>query len=204
MATQAERRATTRQALLEAAATTLVERGASGFTTTAVAETAALSNGALFRHFPTRLDLVCATVEHVLAELRGVYADRFERRAGSGTLQELLELLWKCMSDQRLAAVYELYTQCRTDDDLLRSVQPIVMDHVDQVGVLAATVLTRIEDPVPPHAASFVMVAIMSMQGLIINNLAGTSLGVERDLIVALAESYRRNRSHDSSGDPPS
>jgi len=194
MPTQAERRATTRQALLDAAATTLVQRGASGFTTTAVAESAALSNGALFRHFPTRLDLVAATVEHVLAELRGVYATRFARSSGSATTpEELLELLWDCMSDARLAAVYELYTQCRTDDDLLRSVQPIVMDHVDQIGVLAATVMTRIDDPVPPHAASFVTLAILSMQGLIINNLAGTSLGVERDLIVALAESYRRS-----------
>ena len=200
MPTQAERRATTRQALLDAATATLVQRGASGFTTTAVAETATLSNGALFRHFPTRLDLVSATVEHVLAELRGVYATHFNRSASPATPEELLGLLWDCMSDQRLAAVYELYTQCRTDDDLLRSIQPIVIDHLDQIGVLAATVMSHIDDPVPPYAEPFVTLAILSMQGLIINNLAGTSIGVERDLIVALADSYRLNRS----GDPQS
>ena len=203
MPTQAERRATTRQALLDAAAATLVKRGASGFTTTAVAETAALSNGALFRHFPTRLDLVSTTVEHVLAELRGVYATNFNRSATATTPEELLELLWVCMSDQRLAAVYELYAQCRTDDDLLRSIQPIVMDHLDQIGVLAATVMTRIDDPVPPYAVPFVTLAILSMQGLIINNLAGASIGVERDLIIALADSYRLNRSSPSSGPSP-
>src|SRR5687767_166333 len=171
MPTQAERRASTRGALLDAAAATLVEAGATGFTTAAVAARAELSNGALFRHFPTRLDLVAATVVHVLAELRGHYVERFARST-QADVRRLLELLWECMSDPRLAAVYELYTQCRTDDALLAAVQPIVMEHVDHIGELAAAVLGQLDRRLPADPQAFVMLAILSMQGLIINNLA--------------------------------
>ena len=189
MPTQAERRASTRGALLDAAAGTLVEAGATGFTTAAVATRAELSNGALFRYFPTRLDLVAATVEHVLAELRGHYVERFATST-QADVRRLLELLWECMSDPRLAAVYELYTQCRTDDVLLAAVQPIVMEHVDRIGELAATVLGQLDRPLPGDPQAFVMLAILSMQGLIINNLAGTGVGVERDLINGLVAAY--------------
>jgi AcrR family transcriptional regulator len=189
MPTQAERRASTRGALLDAAAATLVEAGATGFTTAAVAARADLSNGALFRYFPTRLDLVAATVEHVLAELRGHYVERFATSTQTD-VRRLLELLWECMSDPRLAAVYELYTQCRTDDSLLTAVQPIVMEHVDRIGELAATVLGQLDRQLSGDAQAFVMLAILSMQGLIINNLAGTGVGIERDLIVGLVAAY--------------
>jgi len=189
MPTQAERRASTRGALLDAAAATLVEAGATGFTTAVVATRADLSNGALFRYFPTRLDLVAATVEHVLAELRGHYVERFATSTQTD-VRRLLELLWECMSDPRLAAVYELYTQCRTDDALLAAVQPIVMDHVDRIGELAATVVGQLDRELRGDPQAFVMLAILSMQGLIINNLAGTGLGIERDLIVGLVAAY--------------
>ena len=189
MPTQAERRASTRSALLDAAAATLVDAGASGFTTAAVAARADLSNGALFRHFPTRLDLVAATVEHVLAELRSYYAERFDS-SEHADVARLLELLWECMSDPRLAAVYELYTQCRTDERLLAAIQPVVIEHVDRVGELAVTVLARLDRPLPVDPQAFVMLAILSMQGLIINNLAGSGVGVERDLITGLIAAY--------------
>ena len=191
MATQAERRASTRQALLDAAARTLVERGASGFTTAAVASSAGLSNGALFRYFPTRLDLVAATVEHVLARLRHMYEDRFTAaRPADATPAVLLDLLWECMSDSELAAVYELYTQCRSDVELLRVLQPIVVEHGDHIRELASTVNAELGLTDPVVAESITSLAILAMQGLVINNLAGTALGVERDLIAMLDGAY--------------
>jgi AcrR family transcriptional regulator len=189
--TQAERRASTRQALLDAAAHTLVQRGASGFTTAAVASTAGLSNGALFRYFPTRLDLVAATVEHVLARLRHMYEERFTAaRPADATPAALLALLWECMSDPELAAVYELYTQCRSDDDLLRVLQPIVVEHGDHIRELASTVNAELGLTDPVVAEGITGLAILAMQGLVINNLAGTALGVERDLIAMLDAAY--------------
>ena len=77
VATQAERRKQTRTRLLEAGTAVLLDQGAAGFSTVAVAETAELSNGAVFNHFDTRLDLLAATVEFALAELREGFARSF-------------------------------------------------------------------------------------------------------------------------------
>lgn len=63
--TQAQRREGTIGALLDATVTCLAHRGYAGTSTAAVCAEAGVSQGALFRHFPTRQDLLVATAEHV-------------------------------------------------------------------------------------------------------------------------------------------
>src|SRR5437899_3023757 len=69
--TQAERRATTRAKLLEAAMTSLIERGYGGTTLADVVARAGLTNGALWRHFRSKGALmaeVALACEEQLAE----------------------------------------------------------------------------------------------------------------------------------------
>lgn len=63
--TQAQRRQGTIGALLEATVTCLTERGYAATSTAVVCAQAGVSQGALFRHFPTRQALLVATAEHV-------------------------------------------------------------------------------------------------------------------------------------------
>lgn len=63
--TQAERREGTIAALLDAAVRCLTERGYAATSTAAICAEAGVSQGALFRHFPTRQALLVATAEHV-------------------------------------------------------------------------------------------------------------------------------------------
>ena len=49
---------------------------------------------------------------------------------------------------------------------------------------------TGLDRPLSGDPQAFVMLAILSMQGLIVNNLAGTGIGVERDLIAGLVAAY--------------
>ena len=70
--TQAERSATTRQALLDATIRCLVEEGYANTTTARVAELAGVSRGAHLHHFQTRSSLVAAAVEHLRARRAGV------------------------------------------------------------------------------------------------------------------------------------
>ena len=63
--TQAQRREGTIGALLEATVACLTERGYAATSTAAVCAEAGVSQGALFRHFPTRQALLVATAEHV-------------------------------------------------------------------------------------------------------------------------------------------
>jgi AcrR family transcriptional regulator len=63
--TQAQRREGTITALLDATVRCLTERGYAATSTAVVCAEAGVSQGALFRHFPTRQALLVATAEHV-------------------------------------------------------------------------------------------------------------------------------------------
>jgi len=63
--TQAQRREATIGALLDATVVCLATRGYAATSTAAVCAEAGVSQGALFRHFPTRQALLVATAEHV-------------------------------------------------------------------------------------------------------------------------------------------
>ena len=80
---QARSRATI-DAMLDAAARILGDRGWTGLTTNAVAETAGVSIGSLYQYFPNKLALIEAVrrrhFDEVLAVLRAAADDRMTRR----------------------------------------------------------------------------------------------------------------------------
>ena len=168
--TQAERRATTRAALLDAALATLVEQGAAGFTTTSVCRRAGLSQGALFKHFPTKDDLLAAVSEHLFDELRDDYDQRFHDLPDpERTVARAIDLLWVAMGDPRLHAAYDLYTAARTDDTLRTSLAPVVTAHVERLHALGNELLADLGVAPSPRTAATIDLAILSMQGLMLN-----------------------------------
>ena len=203
VATQAERRKQTRAKLLEAGTAVLVEQGAAGFSTVAVADKAELSNGAVFNHFDTRLDLLAATVEHSLAELRESFAQSFTVVGADATATELLTILWQAMSRPEQTAVVEVFAQARTNPELQALLTPIVEDHhrhiktlVDflaEVQVEGAQVRSGGEGGDPPvpgergitpdFVSQMSFLFIYAMVGLTINNEAGAALGSHETLI---------------------
>lgn len=199
MATQAQRRAITRQALLDAAADVLVADGLAGFTTAAVTTRADLSNGALFGHFPTRLELLAATVEHILGRLRAGYEQTFADLEDHLVAPEtLLELLWASMADAQFGAVLGVYTQARTDRELLAAIHDIVVRHGSYVGQINRRIAASFAPDDPERALQITRIgtiAIISLQGLVVSHMVGASMGGERDLIGAFAEMLEQARS---------
>ena len=59
----------TRAALIEAARAALIELGLASAPTAVIAARAGVSHGTLFRHFPTKTDLLIAVVQAILADL---------------------------------------------------------------------------------------------------------------------------------------
>src|SRR5438045_408046 len=130
MATQDERRAATRGALLDAAVETLIDGGVRGFSTGEVVRRAGLSNGAPSRDHPTSAPLLAAAVAHLCTRLRQDYEDAFESLdADKRTVANLLEMLWRVMSDPALAAVFEVYTAARSDAWMQAAIEPVVTIH---------------------------------------------------------------------------
>jgi AcrR family transcriptional regulator len=64
--TQAERSAGTRARILKAAVNCLYKHGYGATTTVSVAATAKVSRGAMLHHFPSKADLMLATLQHVM------------------------------------------------------------------------------------------------------------------------------------------
>lgn len=170
--TQEERRAATRAALLEAALETLVEVGVAGFTTTEVVRRAGTSQGALFKHFPTKADLWTATIEHLFAALR----DDWERevqavRPEDRSAHLAVDLLWRQMHDVRIGAAFELYTVARTDETLRASLEPVVRDHVARLHELSLLALPA--DLGDADAlGGLVDLVVLAIQGLVIDDMA--------------------------------
>lgn len=170
--TQAERRTATRAALLEAALETLVAVGVAGFTTTEVVRRAGTSQGALFKHFPTKADLWTATIEHLFAALR----DDWERevqavRPEDRSAHLAVDLLWRQMHDVRIGAAFELYTVARTDETLRASLEPVVRDHVARLHELSLLALPA--DLGDADAlGGLVDLVVLAIQGLVIDDMA--------------------------------
>jgi AcrR family transcriptional regulator len=200
VATQAERRKQTRRKLLEAGTSVLLQQGAAGFSTVAVADAAELSNGAVFNHFSTRLDLLTATVEFALAELREGFAQEFSVVGADASATELLSILWQCMDRPEQVAVTEVFALARTNPELQEALTPIVQDHHRHIKNMLALLAdaqvgaadnrsTDSGGTRPAHGitAEFVesvsFLFIYAMVGLTINNAAGAGIGAEDDFL---------------------
>ncbi|GLZ14330.1 TetR family transcriptional regulator [Actinomadura sp. NBRC 104425] len=117
--TQEERRTRTQRLLLDATMECLVDLGWSGTSTTEVARRAGVSRGAQQHHYPTKMVLVAAALEHLLERQRLAYESAFavlppERRNVEGAL----DLLWEVFRGRPARALLELAVAARTDDDL--------------------------------------------------------------------------------------
>lgn len=126
MATQAERSAATREALMDATLASLVEDGYAGTTTARVCERAGLSRGAHLHHFQTRGALLAAAVEHLAVQLGERLQPQIESLPeGPGRTEAGLDVLWNCYSGPLFQAALDLWTHARTDPDLRASLEPV-------------------------------------------------------------------------------
>lgn len=122
---QAQRREGTIGALLDATVTCLAERGYAATSTAAVCAEAGVSQGALFRHFPTRQALLVATAEHVAT--RNVEAFRATVGAGVDTVDEVAAVLARLRTVVLSPANQtwrELLVAARADPDLRAALRP--------------------------------------------------------------------------------
>src|SRR5437868_13009061 len=118
MPTQAERTASTRARLLDAALDVLTEQGYAATTTIEVAKRAGVSRGAQLHHFPTKAELLTAAVYHLCerrtAEFRKAFADA---EAGADRLETAIDLLWSMFRGPTFVAWVEVWVASRTDPD---------------------------------------------------------------------------------------
>ncbi len=189
--TQAERRATTRQALLDAAVASLVDAGYAGATTTEICRRAGVSQGALFKHFATKAELVAAAAEHLFEHLVDAFVTALPsvERVADGPAAAVRQL-WSVFQQPRLHAAFELYNAARTDAELARSLAPVTERHAANVRAHARSLFPAAA--ARPEFDAIVNVVVSAMQGAAFGNLASADPGRDDAMLAALTDLVRR------------
>ncbi len=149
-----------------------------------------MSEGTLFRYFPTKMDLVAASLERALLNhlLRG--AEQFSALTRPIDLRTVLEGLWDLLSHPQLRWTYELISAAGADSELRVAIEPVLEWYAKIADAAGAEVLRELGTP-----ENMVEIAIDSvtwaMQALVTRNMGrGDSWTSERliDCLVFTSE----------------
>ena len=164
--TQAERRAATRGALLDATIEVLVDSGYAGLTTTAVCERAGVTRGAQAHYFATKGELVVQALSHLTDRLVADLVLKPLNRADgpAGQYAVLLNRLWEIFSGPVSFAQLELFTAARTDDDLRRHLVQFDRQVMSTLDDAARRTAPQLVDR--PEFAEVMTTAIATIRGL--------------------------------------
>lgn len=97
-----------------------------------------MSQGALYKHFGSKQELIAASAEHLFSRL----IEEFRTALSVGTdgedrVSRAMRLLWDIFLTPELYAVLELYCAARTDDALRGALAPVLFRHRENLLVEA-------------------------------------------------------------------
>lgn len=185
--TQAERTATTRAALLDAAVECLAEVGYAKVTTTEVARRAGVSRGAQLHHFPSKAELLRAATarlcERRLEEFRKAFA---AAEPGADRIDTAIDVMWSMYDGITFVSYLELQLAARTDatlrqamiDDRQRFFDGAAEAFAEALGDTMAT-----DEADRRRALAF---AFALMDGMALNRLGGPTPVPSDDVLDAL------------------
>ena len=182
--TQAQRRASTQAKILDATVEALVAVGYAGTSTPEICRRAGVSQGALFRYWPTKADLLADAAAHLLGRVTTAYEQAFTGR--NVGVREALEALWSAYRQPDLLAALELYVASRTDPELAAALARIEPAHRANLQRIAM----RVMDPevvALPGFASFVELALAAVQGA---SVGAAVRDTSHDIILDVLESW--------------
>jgi AcrR family transcriptional regulator len=122
---QAQKSASTRRLIIEAAIRCFVELGYAQTTTTRIAEMAGLSRGAMLHHFPSKIDIVRAAVDYLHAKrLKAFRRSVAAIGPDEDRVRFSVEAYWRHVNHPWFMAFFELSVAARTDEELRSILQP--------------------------------------------------------------------------------
>jgi AcrR family transcriptional regulator len=208
-APQQRRSHATRARLVEAAIATLVEHGLAGASTPRIAQRAGVSQGALFKHFPTKDAILAAAVEAMLRDFVDDFIAQIARSwtptGGAVPSAELVgpacAALWRIFRTREMRATFEVYVAARTDAAIAARLAPILERHRGAI-LREARRLFPVRPEHPDHDFEAAVDAIVySMQGAALG-LFAPNPDVEIEHLAFLERLARRELGLDAPRDP--
>ncbi len=128
---QQTKSARTRDTILDAAIDCFYELGYANTTTDNVANKAGVSRGAMLHHFPTRFDLIKASVERLSNKRLEMFRTEetiVQRGATYSRVEEGIDAYWKQLNTPVFVVFQELKVAARTDKELAKVLLPALED----------------------------------------------------------------------------
>jgi AcrR family transcriptional regulator len=132
--TQQQRREETIARLLDASIDTIIEVGYARASAAVIAKRAKVSDGALFRHFPTMGDFMAATAHEVMRrQLELVTKHVAEIPADQSALEAAVRIQWEATANATNTVIFELMVAARTDDKLRATLQEVLAEYATHI-----------------------------------------------------------------------
>ena len=139
--TQQQRREDTIARLLDASIDTIVEVGYARASAKGIAQRALVSDGALFRHFPTMGDLMAATAQEAGRRQLEVAAKRIaDIPSDKPAIEEVLAIIRDLTANSTNTVIYELMVAARTDDKLRDTLREVMAAYTAKIYEAARAV----------------------------------------------------------------
>jgi AcrR family transcriptional regulator len=181
-----ERRTRALDSLMDASLATLGDVGFTRLRTADVAKRSGMSEGTLFRYFPTKYDLVRASLDQTLNRHFERLVSRFMELESSAVKIDrrgLLTLLWELLSHPEMAWTFELFAAAYTDRELRATIAPVLNAHSEQVDTVGISVMSHFGSMSLEEARWAINLATWSMQGLVLRDMGRGDTGSHVDLI---------------------
>lgn len=128
--TQQERREETVARLLDASIDTIIDVGYARASAAVIAKRAQVSDGALFRHFPTMGDFMAATAREVMRRQLDLFTKQVAEIPADGpALEATLTIMLDITSNATNTVMYELMVAARTDEKLRATLQEVLTEY---------------------------------------------------------------------------
>lgn len=166
--TQQQRREETIARLLEASIDTIVEVGYARASAAVIARRAEVSDGALFRHFPTMGDFMAATAQEVMRRQLGLFSKRVaEIPADRPALEAALTVLRDVTGNATNTVMYELLVAARTDEKLRATLKDVLTEYAANIYEVARAL---------PGAEQFPQETFASLTAILTNTFDGAAI----------------------------
>jgi AcrR family transcriptional regulator len=191
--TQAERREGTIKKLVDAATLAVIELGFAGASVQEICDRAEVSQGGMFRHFPSREAVMVAVAEDVGQRLLASYRRQFKAlRTDDGDPLLLAIRLVRDHCRSRLnRAWFELAVAARTHAGLRKALRPIGLRYYADIEALAKELLPELSSSLGPRFALFVDTVITVFDGEVLHHAIAKNPEVDEARLELLASFAR-------------
>ncbi|CAJ1503557.1 TetR/AcrR family transcriptional regulator [[Mycobacterium] burgundiense] len=138
--TQQQRREETVARLLDASIETIIDVGYAKASAAVIARRAKVSDGALFRHFPTMGDFMAATAYEVMRRQLELFTKRVAEIPAQPPLPAVLTILRDVTGNDTNTVMYELLIAARTDAKLRATLPDVLAEYATHIYETASTI----------------------------------------------------------------